>query len=399
MVADGYKYTEIGVIPVEWDVLKINDIIDKVLDFRGKTPKKIGLEWGNGNIQALSANNVKMGYIDFSRECNYASDELYTKWMNKGDTQKNDIVLTMEAPLGKIALIPDNKKYILSQRVILLKTNIKVNNLYLFQYLSSETFQNILDKNSTGTTAKGIKQKRFLTLNTLIPPLNEQEKIADILSTADDKIDAIAIQIDRAETLKKGLLQKLLSEGIGHSEFKDSELGKIPESWEVGKLEDVLTIRYGKSQKDVEDIDGEYPILGTGGLMGFANSFLYDKPSVLIGRKGTIDKPQYMEKPFWTVDTLFYSELKKGIYPRFIYYIFQTIPWKKYNEASGVPSLSKPNIHNIETVLVPFEEQKQIADILSTADEKLEVLRAKKEKYETLKKGLLQKLLSGEVRV
>ena len=111
-----------------------------------------------------------------------------------------------------------------------------------------------------------------------------------------------------------------------------------------------------------------------------------------------IDK-QYMETPFWTVDTLFYTELKEDINPKFIYYVFQTIPWKKYNEASGVPSLSKPNIHNIATILLPYQEQKQIAEILSTADEKLEVLRAKKEKYETLKKGLLQKLLSGEVRV
>ncbi|SFV60288.1 Type I restriction-modification system, specificity subunit S [hydrothermal vent metagenome] len=139
--------------------------------------------------------------------------------------------------------------------------------------------------------------------------------------------------------------------------------------------------------------------MGTGGIMGYANNYLCNKPSVLIGRKGTIDKPQYMETPFWTVDTLFYTELKKNIHPKFVYYIFQTIPWKKYNEASGVPSLSKPNIHNIAIILLPLEEQKQIAEILSTADEKLEVLRAKKEKYETLKKGLLQKLLSGEVRV
>ncbi|MDP0590409.1 MAG: restriction endonuclease subunit S, partial [Candidatus Endonucleobacter bathymodioli] len=221
-----------------------------------------------------------------------------------------------------------------------------------------------------------------------------------ILSTADEKIEAIAEQIQKHETLKKGLLQKLLREGIGHTEFKESELGSLPVGWEIVKLKEILTVKYGKSQKDVEDENGEYPILGTGGLMGYANSFLCDKPSVLIGRKGTIDKPQYKDTPFWTVDTLFYTDIKENVaLAKYVYFKFLTIQWRTLNEASGVPSLSAPNIHAVKMQLPPLEEQKQIADILSTADEKLEVLSAKKEKFETLKKGLLQKLLSGEVRV
>lgn len=92
---------------------------------------------------------------------------------------------------------------------------------------------------------------------------------------------------------------------------RSSELGAIPEDWQVVPFKNVLTIKHGKNQKEVESPSGQYPIYATGGQIGNATSFLFDKPSVLIGRKGTIDKPRYAETPFWTVDTLFYSEIKR----------------------------------------------------------------------------------------
>ena len=139
-----------------------------------------------------------------------------------------------------------------------------------------------------------------------------------------------------------------------------------------------MTIKHGKPQKEVESPDGKYPILGTGGEFGRATKFLYDKPSVLIGRKGTIDKPKYMDKPFWTVDTLFYSEIKKNNNPKFLYYIFLTINWKLYNEGSGVPSLSASTISSIK-IHVPQEEKEQeaIVNILTTADTEITELEKK----------------------
>ena len=180
---------------------------------------------------------------------------------------------------------------------------------------------------------------------------------------------------------------------------------KIPEirfkefsgEWKKKQISEILTIGSGKDYKHLDK--GNIPVYGTGGFMLSVNKYLYDGESVCIGRKGTIDKPMFLRGKFWTDDTLFYTHLFKGVKPKFLYYSFLQINWKKYNEASGVPSLSKKTIEVIKLKLPPLQEQKQIADILSTADEKLEVLRAKKEKYEELKKGLLQKLLSGEVRV
>ncbi|BCR35177.1 restriction endonuclease subunit S [Mariniplasma anaerobium] len=155
----------------------------------------------------------------------------------------------------------------------------------------------------------------------------------------------------------------------------------LPTNWKKLKLSKVLKVKHGKNQKQVECDDGKYPILGSGGLMGYANDYIWDKPSVLIGRKGTINKPQFMNKPFWTVDTLFYTDIFEGYEPKWLYYVFQTINWYKYNEASGVPSLSASTIEKIKIIVPPFEEQKEIANILSTWDVAID-LREKELKME-----------------
>lgn len=174
---------------------------------------------------------------------------------------------------------------------------------------------------------------------------------------------------------------------------------KIPEGWSVKKLKECLEIKHGKPQHDVEDKNGIYPILASGGEIGRTNSFLCNKPSVLIGRKGTIDKPQYMDTPFWTVDTLFYSLIKSGYLAKYIFYKFETINWNKYNEGSTIPSLSSSTIHSIKVILPPLAEQEKIAEILGTWDEAIGKLSSLIEQKKLLKKGLMQKLLTGKVRL
>lgn len=176
--------------------------------------------------------------------------------------------------------------------------------------------------------------------------------------------------------------------------YKQTDIGIIPEDWEVKKLGEVLKIKHGKSQKEVEDRSGNIPILGTGGLMGFANTFLYDKPSVLIGRKGTIDKPQFMNTPFWTVDTLFYSEIFDGNNPKFLFYKFLMIDWYSYNEASGVPSLNAKTIERISIATPPnIKEQNAIALALSEIDDYIFSLEKLITKKRNIKQGAMQKLL------
>src|SRR5699024_8805950 len=184
-------------------------------------------------------------------------------------------------------------------------------------------------------------------------------------SSVDEAIEKTEQIIEQTEKVKKGLMQELLTKGIGHTEYKDSDLGQIPNSWEVVKLGDILEVSYGRNQRNVETEISDIPILGTGGIIGYSTEALYDKPSVLIGRKGTIDKPQYMDQPFWTIDTLFYTKINevKAI-PKFLYFLFNSINWKAYNEATGVPSLSGRNISRIKVKLPTTEEQKKITNIL-----------------------------------
>ncbi len=191
--------------------------------------------------------------------------------------------------------------------------------------------------------------------------------------------------------LKQGAMQELLT--------GKKRLPGANAEWEQKRLGDVLTIAHGKSQHSVADRNGAYPILATGGQIGTASRFLYDKPSVLIGRKGTIDKLQFMDSPFWTVDTLFYSIVHEPHDAKFLYYRFCLIDWKQHNEASGVPSLNAKTIESIELTMPQYQEQTAIAAILSDMDAELAALEAKLAKARAVKQGMMQALLTGKIRL
>lgn len=170
------------------------------------------------------------------------------------------------------------------------------------------------------------------------------------------------------------------------------------DEWKSLSIGNTLKIKHGKDQKKIISENGIYPILGTGGEIGRTNTPIYSKESVLIGRKGTIDKPFYMNSPFWTVDTLFYSEILDGFYAKLLFYSFQRINWKKYSEASGVPSLSASTIENIKYNIPKLEEQTKIANFLSNVDNIIEEQEGKVKDLEQYKKGMMQKIFKQEVR-
>ncbi|GMO45743.1 MAG: restriction endonuclease subunit S [Termitinemataceae bacterium] len=177
---------------------------------------------------------------------------------------------------------------------------------------------------------------------------------------------------------------------------KDGGWVVLPEGWEEKTLGDAFIVGHGQGQRSIETVSGKYPILATGGEIGRTNTFLYDKPSVLIGRKGTIDKPQYVDKPFWTIDTLFYTIIKSEYSPKFLYYICCKIDWKQYNEASGVPSLSSKTIESIKVLLPPLPEQRAIAAALSDADSYISALEKLIAKKRNIKQGAMQELLRAK---
>ena len=140
-------------------------------------------------------------------------------------------------------------------------------------------------------------------------------------------------------------------------------------------LGDLVKIKYGKNQKKVQDDEnGQYPIFGTGGLMGYSIEYLYDKPSVLIGRKGSIEKVRYIEEPFWTVDTLFYTEVnKKIVIPKFLYYVMSLIDLSRYNEGTSIPSLRTETLNRLDLPIPDLDYQNRVLSVLSKIDKKIEI--------------------------
>jgi type I restriction enzyme S subunit len=137
-------------------------------------------------------------------------------------------------------------------------------------------------------------------------------------------------------------------------------------------LSELATIKYGKNQKKVLSESGNVPIYGTGGLMGYATTSLYDKPSVLIGRKGTIGKVKYVEHPFWTVDTLFYTIVNTDIVlPKYLYYVMSLIDLNNYNEGTTIPSLRTETLNRLEFDIPSLVEQETILSCLNPIDEKI----------------------------
>ncbi len=170
-----------------------------------------------------------------------------------------------------------------------------------------------------------------------------------------------------------------------------------PSNWQKVRLGDILTLKHGRDYKNFKL--GNIPVYGSGGYMLSINNFLHNGESVCIGRKGTIDKPIYLNGKFWVVDTLFYSYSFKKSIPKFIFYAFSIIKWSNYNEATGVPSLTKMTISNIEILLPPLNEQIAIANILSDVDRYLYSLDALILKKESVKKALSFELLSQRKRL
>lgn len=161
-------------------------------------------------------------------------------------------------------------------------------------------------------------------------------------------------------------------------------------------LSDLATIKYGKNQKKVLSDSGTVPIFGTGGLMGFATTSLYDKPSVLIGRKGTIGKVKYVEQPFWTVDTLFYTIINTDlVIPKYLFYVMSLIDLNNYNEGTTIPSLRTETLNRLEFDIPDLEEQRKILSCLNPIDEKIALNNAINNNLEQQMQALFNEYLSS----
>ena len=343
----------------------------------------------------------KDNHVRFLRIVDYTRGDVEPRYIDdrgsKYAVQSNDVIMIRYGEAGRV--VRGYEGVIANNLFKITPNNDCIDKDFLYYLLTSDTMYKKIANTTQTTGMPAVNFKNLYRLEISLPQLKEQKKIAEILSSVDAAIEKTEQVIAKTEEVKKGLMQQLLTKGISHTEYKNSELGEIPLKWEIKQLKDLLEIKYGKDQKQVICEDGKYNILGTGGIIGKTNSYLYDKPSVLIGRKGTIDNPMYIEEPFWTVDTLFYTVINPNNFEKWIYYAINNINLMKYNEATGVPSLSVNNLNTIKFAVPPYDEQVKIVNVLDSTEQKIQSENLKLNRLMILKQGLMQKLLTGQVRV
>jgi len=240
----------------EWKSVRLDDALDALIDYRGKTPRKTS----NG-IPIITAKIVKNGFIQEPDE--FIAIEDYETWMVRGFPKNGDVVLTMEAPLGEVAQI-NNERVALAQRIVTLRGKKGVlDNTYLKYFLISDIGQAKLKERETGTTVTGIKQSELRLIEINLPPFETQQRIAFILSALDDKIELNRQTNATLEAIAQAIFKEWFVDFRypgATGEMQDSELGKIPQGWRVGNLGEIVEVKGGTtpSTKEERFWDGAY---------------------------------------------------------------------------------------------------------------------------------------------
>lgn len=318
----------------------------------------------------------------------YITKELFEEYKSKYPyPSKSDVLISAAGTIGRVVIFDDYEAYFQDSNIVWLKINPKkIMNQFLYYFYVSFPWKGL-----EGTTIGRLYNNIILNTKIHLPLLDEQSRIAEALTSFDIYVESLSELIAKKKMIRDGAIEDLVN--------GKTRLSGFDEDWISGEIKDILQILHGKNQKSVESLSGKYPILGTGGVVGRTDEFLCDWECVLIGRKGTIDTPFYMDTPFWTIDTLYYSLPRKAQHPKFQYYLFLSIDWKKYAESSGRPSLTRKMIESIPVLIPEFEEQKAIAEILTAMDKEIQDLEEEKLKLEQIREGALDDLLTGRVRL
>jgi len=228
----------------EWKEYKLGDITDLVIDYRGKTPLKLGSDWSDSGYRALSAKNIKTGQIVAHDSIRYVDEVLYHKWM-KDEVNRGDILITSEAPFGQVFYWDSDEKIVLSQRLFCVRIKQEIDSRFVYYYMTTSRFQSEMSSRASGTTVLGLRQPELLKCRISVPSLDTQRQIASILSSLDDKIAVNKKICENLEAQAQALFKHWF---VDFAPFKDgkfveSELGMIPEGWRVGTLGDVAELR------------------------------------------------------------------------------------------------------------------------------------------------------------
>lgn len=311
---------------------------------------------------------------------------------------------------GNIAIANEMKEGIGfgSSEIFVLRMDKKVLNTYMFYITQSGNFQDGACATMCGVG--GLKRISPLFMRTYeldIPSISNQQRIVDYLdeklTKIDERIGVLKQQQDAYARLKKSVIHQAVTRGLNPNvPLKDSSIewmGMIPEHWESLHLKHCVTINNGCDYKHLEAENG-IPVIGSGGQFAYVSEAMYDGEVLLLGRKGTIDKPMYFNGPFWTVDTMFYAIAHKNVNTKYIYYYATLFPFNKISTATALPSMTQTDLYQLPVMLPPLSEQQAIANYLDEKCAKIDAATENISKQidasKRLKRALINEVITGQ---
>ena len=418
-VREGYKNTELGQTPSSWMIKTIGEIFD----FSG------GLSISRAMLTDKGINYLHYGDIHMRKE-NYIDTKKDEEWLPKLEDNFQEIKDNVKLNTGDIVFADASEDYegigksvvifnelkrpfVSGLHTIVAKDiNKELDNNYKRYCFSTNEVRKQFRQLAVGTSVYGISRENIKKIKISIPTLEEQEQIGKILSTVDEQIDNIDALIEKNNELKKGLMQQLLTKGIGHTKFKKTEIGEIPEEWEVKRLIEISYIIMGQSPDS-----SSYNEEGNG-VPFFQGKTEFGSINPVVRKWCT--SPTKIAKP---LDILIsvrapvgdvninnieacigrglgaIRQTNRSNY-KYIYYVIQMFSneLRKSSQGSTFEAINSSDLKGLKLPTPELEEQQKIATILSEVDEKIEGYKNKKQKLEELKKGLMQQLLTGAIR-
>ncbi len=385
-------------LPNSWVWCRLEDIAYVV---SGSTPDKTCfVENGVPYIKMYNLRNQK---IDFAYHPQYITEEVHNGKLQRSRTEVGDLIMNIVGPpLGKLAIIPTTLPQANFNQAAVLIRPYKFKEVlvsYLKVYLEEMSeINSIATRGSAGQVNISLTQSQNMRIP--IPPLNEVRRIIEEVSKYDILIDSLKQNITDIQNLIAYTKSKILDLAIHgklvpqdpndepaiellkriNPDFTPCDNGhytQLPEGWAICKMKQITSITNGKSQKNVETLNGIYPIYGSGGVIGRANQYLCIAGSTIIGRKGTINNPIFVEEHFWNVDTAFGLKANDAILDKYLYYFCLSFDFSKLDKSTAMPSLTKTSIGNVLIPIPPYKEQERIvAKIDMVLDTMNEILRA-----------------------
>lgn len=395
LVDSGIKW--IGKYPAEWNLSPLRGIVDNINE------KNNPIKFTN----VLSLTN-KLGVVPYEEKGdlgNISKEDISQYKIAYKDTV---IINSMNLKIGSVGY--SNYDGCVSPVYYVLKNNEK-SDISFINYIFQSNFQKYLGKYGKGILEIREKISMYDILHSYIPvpSLIEQKRIASYLDKICAKIDEITSdnnrEIELLEEYKNNIILDKVCHGLDYSEFKiiniDS-IDKIPVTWGLTRLKYYISIFNGKDCNKNSD-SSKIPVYGSGGVFSYTDDYLYDGESLLLGRKGTIDKPIIVNGKFWTVDTMFYSIPKRECNLKYIYYFMKTLNWDKYIFGTALPSMTQSILNEIKIPFLSLDEQNKIVDYLDKQCAKLDcVIDCRKriiEKLEEYKRSLIYECVTGKREV